>query len=292
MDTFELYCLISFCIIFIIIGIFGNIISIIIFLNKEFIKQPTTFYLIYSTFLNIISLLYLPVMIFSVIWTTSTISCKLLGGFSLFLVETQSWIYVLCSVDRFITTAFSTKCSFKNKYPFQTAATISCSMILLGLCIPAVYWYEKSEVYSSSNETYSICIIPTDYSWATVYFQYQFTLFRVIIPFSCTICASIGTIYTLCASRRRVGVTEWQNMKKEVQFAKSLLIMDFLFIVFRLPQFIGIITSNDVLKFLYSFGYSLFTLLGAVHNTFCFLIFIVFNRIYRKLFCKYIFCRK
>ena len=219
------------CIMFIIIGLFGNIVSITIFLNKEFKKQPTTFYLISSTFLNIISLLYLPVMVFSVLWTTSTISCKLLGGFLLLLTETQSWIYVLCSFDRFITTAFSTKFSFKNKNSFQIKVIISCPMILLGLCIPAVYWYEKIEV-KSSNETYNVCTSSREYSWAVVYFQYQFTLFRVIIPFFLTICTSIGTIQSLCASKRRVGVTEWQNMKKEVQFAKSMLIMDFLFIFF------------------------------------------------------------
>jgi hypothetical protein len=293
MDTYEYYFLISCCILFIIIGLFGNIISVFIFLSKEFLNLPTSFYLVSSTFLNLISLLYLPVIVFSEIWTTSTISCKILGGFSLVLVEIQSWVYVLCSVDRYITTAFPAKFKFKNKQSFQITTLLSCSMILLGLCAPVIYTYERFDVkFSQSNQTYGLCTNPPELAWVYVYLQYQFPLFRVIIPFIITIFASTGTIYTLCASKRRVGITEWVNMKKEVQFAKALIIMDFLFIFFRLPQFINTVINNSTETFLYSFSYSAFCVLGAVHNTFIFFIFIVFNRIYRDLFLRYIFCRK
>ena len=291
MDTLEWYFLLIGCILFIIIGFFGNIVSIAIFLSKEFFKQPTTFYLISSLFLNLISLLYLPVMVFSDIWTANTISCKILSGFALILAVTQSWVYVFCSVDRYITTAFPAKLSFKNKQSFQIAVILSCLMILVGFCIPAVYSYEKFELISSPlNETYNICI--SKLSWARVYFQYQFLLLRVVIPFIITILASLGTIYTLCSSKRRIGLSEWENMKKEVQFAKTLLLMDFLFILFRLPQVITTAINNDLATYLYSFNYSAFTLLGSVHNAFIIIIFILFNRIYRKLFLKYIFCRK
>jgi hypothetical protein len=291
MGTFEWYFLLFCCIFFMIIGFFGNIVSIAIFLSKEFVKQPTTFYLISSLFLNLISLLYLPVMVFSEIWTTNTISCKILSGFTLILTETQSWVYVFCSVDRYITTALPAKLSFKNKQSFQIAVILSCLIILVGFCIPAVYSYEKFELKSSpSNETFNICI--SKLSWVRVYFQYQFLLLRVVIPFIITILANMGTIYTLCASKRRLGLSEWENMKKEVQLAKTLLLMDFLFILFRLPQVISTTINNNLATYLYSFNYSAFTLLGSVHNTFIFIIFIIFNRIYRKLFLRYIFCRK
>jgi hypothetical protein len=48
MDLFQFYLLCGLRVIFIAIGCFGNIISIIIFFKKQFITQSTTFYLITS----------------------------------------------------------------------------------------------------------------------------------------------------------------------------------------------------------------------------------------------------
>ena len=79
-------------------------------------------------------------------------------------------------------------------------------------------------------------------------------------------------------------------MDREYQFARSLIIMDILFIIFRLPSNINLIINNSI-TLTYSFYYSIFALLGALHNVFSFLIFILFNRIYRNLF-KSIFFRK
>ena len=292
MYLFQIYLLCGLCLISFLIGIFGNIISIKIFLKKEFITQPTTFYLIISTILNIITVLYLPVMVFTEIWNVTTITCKILGGFTLILLENQSWVYVLCSLDRCLSTLVPFKFSFKNKQLFQVSLVLSCIFIISLLLAPLIYFYEKSVVVSS-NETSSFCTFPTgaEFTWLYPYFQYQFTLFRVIIPFIITIIASSLTIYGLCASKRRMGNTEWKNMKREVQFSRSLIVMDILFILFRLPSFIYAIINNRP-TYVLTFLYSLFTVLGALHNVFLFLIFIVFNRIYSKLFIKILSCKK
>ena len=96
------------------IGSVGNIISIKIFLNKEFISQPITVYLIASAIINLVTLLYLPVMILPEILVSSHLACQIFGVFMVLLVEIQSWIYVICSVDRAITTLFSQRCFFLN----------------------------------------------------------------------------------------------------------------------------------------------------------------------------------
>ena len=292
MDLFQIYLLCGICLIFFLIGIFGNIISIKIFLKKEFITQSTTFYLINSAIVNIITVLYLPVMVFAEIWNATTITCKILGGFTVVFLEFQSWVYVLSSSDRCLSTLVPFKFSFKNKHLFQMALVLSCLFIITLLVTPLIYFYEKL-VEMSSNETSGFCTFPTgaEFSWLFPYFQYQFTLFRIVIPFIITIIASILTIYGLCASKRRMANAEWKNMKREVQFSRSLIMMDLLFIVFRIPTFINTIINNSITYSL-TFSYSLFTVLGAIHNVFLFLIFIVFNRIYRKLFIKIISCAK
>jgi hypothetical protein len=290
MDSFQLYLLCSLAIIFIIVGCIGNIISIIIFLKKEFITQSTTFYLIICSIINIISVLNLPVIIFPEIWTDSTVLCKTLGGFTLILLQLQSWVYVLCSLDRCLTTIVPVKFLWKNKMKFQTAIFLMCIFMIILLCAPQFYFYEKSIVVSS-NETYSICSFPIGVSWIFPYFQYQFIFFRVIIPFTISIVASILTIYKLCASKRKIGKSEWKNMRREVQYSKALIIMDILFIIFRIPSLVNIIQNNSV-TYIYTFNNAFFTIIGNVHNAFLFLIFIVFNRIYRKLLKQIMCCRK
>jgi hypothetical protein len=291
MDLFQFYLSCGLIIIFILIGCFGNIISIIIFLKKEFITQSTTFYLITSAIVNIVTVFYLPVMIFAEIWNSSTILCKILGGFTLILLELQSWVYVLSSVDRCLTTIAPGKFLWKNKHLIQAALVSSCLFIIILLASPVIYFYEKSIVISS-NETYNICTGPPGgVTWIFPYFQYQFIFLRIIIPFIITIIVSFLTIYKLCASKRKMGKIEWKNMRREVQFSRALIIMDILFIIFRLPTFINTILNNHS-TFVYSFSYSIFGVLGAVHNVFLFFIFIVFNRIYRKLFEQSICCGK
>jgi DMSO/TMAO reductase YedYZ heme-binding membrane subunit len=154
-----------------------------------------------------------------------------------------------------------------------------------------IYFYEKSIVISS-NETYNICTGPPGgVTWIFPYFQYQFIFLRIIIPFIITIIVSFLTIYKLCASKRKMGKSEWKNMRREVQYSRALIIMDILFIIFRLPTLVNMFGNNNE-TFIFAFIYSAFAMLGAVHKVFLFFIFIVFNRIYRKLFKQSMCCRK
>jgi hypothetical protein len=78
-------------------------------------------------------------------------------------------------------------------------------------------------------------------------------------------------------------------MKREYHFARSLIIMDLIFLVVRILTLININIQNNM-RFLYTFLYSVFVLLGALHSVLFFFIFIIFNKIYRDLLKK-IFCR-
>ena len=96
MNTFLYYFLFGCCIVFFLIGVFGNIISKLIFKKKEFKTQPTTTYLIALSVLNVIGVVYLPFMAIPKLWTDiydETISCQILYGFLLILSENQSLIY-------------------------------------------------------------------------------------------------------------------------------------------------------------------------------------------------------
>ena len=286
MEPVKFYTIIVICFIFFVIGCFGNIISIVIFHKKEFKSLPTTTYIIASNVVNIITVVYLPFIILPQLWTDlypETISCQLFGFILILLVQIQSWIYTLCSLARCITTLTPHKYLFKNKYKFQLAIISICSITLFILSTPVIYFFKKQE---SMNQT--SCEIEDIQTF--FYFKYEFPLFRIVLPFIATIIASILTIYKLIVSKIRLGVRDWNNMKREYHLARSLIIMDLLFVVFRIPTFINISVQDNML-FLYTLLFSIFTLSGALHNVFSFLIFIILNRNYRDLF-RNIFFRK
>ena len=175
MDSFQFYFLIGCCILFFLIGFFGNIISIFIFNKKDFKTQPTTTYIIASNIVNIITMAYLPFIIIPTLWTEfypQTISCQLFGGFMTILVQIQSWVYTLCSSDRCITTLYPHKFLLKNNKTFQTLLILILSVILLMLISVFIYFYEKKDIIES-NVTNIICTFPStgEFSWVFTYVQ-------------------------------------------------------------------------------------------------------------------------
>ena len=91
MDKIQLYTTIATCSISFSFGTFGNIISIFIFRNKQFKKQPMTVYLIVACLMNILTIFYLPVMMVSTAWgDVTSFICKLLGILMLIIPEFQA----------------------------------------------------------------------------------------------------------------------------------------------------------------------------------------------------------
>ena len=281
MASSEFYIIIGICLVFFAIGCFGNIISIVIFHKKEFKSLPTTTYIIASNVVNIITVVYLPFIILPQLWTDlypETISCQLFGFILILLVQIQSWIYTLCSLDRCITTLVPYKYIFKNNLKFQLAIISLILLTLSVLAVPVIYQFREQKFMNNS-----FCEIEN--FWTFIYFKYEFSLLRTVLPFAVTIIASILTIYKLIISKLKLGVGDWNHIKREYHFARSLIIMDLLFVVFRIPSTTNITIQENML-FIYTSLYSLLGLLGNLHNVFAFLIFIVFNRIYRNLFKK------
>ena len=71
----------------------------------------------------------------------------------------------------------------------------------------------------------------------------------------------------------------------------SLVASDLFFVVFRIPMLYYLLTSNDPETFYPSFYYALYLAIGLISNVFIFVIFIVFNRVYRTLFYQFMACK-
>jgi hypothetical protein len=213
-------------------------------------------------------------------------SCKFFAGLTLTLTEIQSFIVAICSMDRLFTVFTPFKCLFKNKMKFQIPLVAIVSSAIVCLVIPAAYFYDIDT--SSDNQTF--CAFSNEYhaNWAFNYFKIQFILFRIGIPFLLMILSS-GLIYWKITSNKRKLGTLNATQKQAYQLGITLIVMDILFVVFRLPTLINtVINPNGSDRIVYSLFYSMFVLFAAVHNAFTFLIFLIFNKAYRKLFFKHI----
>ena len=267
---------------FITIGIFGNVISIIIFNSKDLKKESNSVYIIASCFMNIATIIYLPVMYLSTIWIISDINCVMfLGTFGL-LVKIQGWIVAIGSFDRLITTLKPHSFLWKNKLKFQILAILSIFLMILLIGFPDVYFLKA--VASSSN--FSMCSYPTsiDSMWILFYYKIEYLLIRVSFPFLTMLISSVIITWKMCKIKIRRATSPNLNLKKERRLFASLIALDIFFIVFRIPMLFYIFTCNESETFLTSFVYAFFMSIGLLSNVFYFSVLLFSNKIYRRLF--------
>ena len=132
------FILIFLCALIIPIGLFGNLVSIFIFNDKDFRKQPPSFYFIATCFVNIIIILGLPFYVFISIKAYSDLSCQIITLIAFLLATFQSFLVGLSSLDRVITVFKPFSYLFKNKYKFQVLMLLVTLVVLAVLITPAI----------------------------------------------------------------------------------------------------------------------------------------------------------
>jgi hypothetical protein len=170
-ESARLNFVIATIVFFYTIGIFGNVISIIIFNNKLFKTQPTTGYIQAFFVINIITILYTPIMFLAPVWIINTITCKVFVGLFLLMLEIQAWVTAICSTDRLITVLKPKQYLFKNKFKFQFCVIMVALLLVCILLIPNGIFYDA---FTRNNKT--ICYYNDE--WPIIYFQSQYLLFR------------------------------------------------------------------------------------------------------------------
>jgi hypothetical protein len=97
------------------------------------------------------------------------------------------------------------------------------------------------------------------------------------------------SIITLNIYKRRLIFVENEENKRIIQLIITLITMDVIFLLLKLPTLLYIlITNNGTDKIIYSFTYSLCISIGAMYSSFYFVIFLVLNKSYRIFFFVYL----
>ena len=272
--------------IYIIVGLFGNIVSIIIFRSKQFKKHSTSFYVIIICVINIITLFVFPYGLMPTLFDINQINCQLYLFIVSFISQIQPWPLVFCSLDRLTTVLTPHKLHFKTKITFQTVTMILMVIIVIALMFPSTYFYTTEK----NNLNQTVCSFPTssNSAWIRNYFKFEHNLVRIVIPFTIMIASSIVIVWKMKKKKLNIPTQNHEN-KNEIQLAKAMIAMDIFFIIFRIPMMLNLFL-NDIQ--IYSFVFGILMSIGVLNNVFLFVIFYLFNKIYRDNFKKYIYCKK
>ena len=283
----DIYIIIIVCSLYLIIGYFVNIITIIIFRQKEFQNQPTSVYFIVASIINLIIITYLPWGLMPEFWTISSITCKIFFGFCLAIGEIHSWILAVCSFDRLLMVMASHKFLFRKKLKFQLGIVIIISIILTVALVPYLYFYNLELTVQNTT----LCLLsPKTPSWVWIYLKVDFVLIRAIVPFSIMIISSVLIFWTVFNSKRKLR-TKDASFEKEYQMAICLIIVDVLFLFLRLPNSVySFIYKLEDGSIVYTKSFLIFIIIANGHCVFEFIIFICCNKIYRNLFSRIILC--
>jgi hypothetical protein len=246
--------------------------------------------------MNIIAILHLPLLMFPSLWLPSNLSCKIAIGFKFIITQLHAWIVALCSLDRVISVMAPFKFTFKNKLKFQLIMLGILTLTLSILISPFVIYYKS--VYINENQTKCTFTLEKELNWVVFYSKTQYILFSGVLPFLIMITSSILIVLTLCKSKSKVyrsktlgnNVVIKRHNVREIQLAKSLITLDFFFILFKLPMLLYLIffSSEDDGRVIYNFMYQLLLFISSTNIVCMFVIFFIINKLYRSLFIRYV----
>ena len=284
LDKYTIIFVSSF---YIIVGYFGNIVTIIIFRQKEFQKQSISVYFICASIINLVLITYLPWTLVPNLWTISSIACKIFFEIQISVIEIQSWILAIFSFDRLIMVMVPYKLLFRKKLKFQLATVIIISIILIVAFFPYLYFYDIEQ----NSQNITMCLLsPASPSWVWFYGKLNYTLLRAIIPFSIMIISSILIFWKVFNNKRKLRGVD-ASFQKEYQMAICLILVDIFFLLARLPNSVySLLYKQEDGSIIYTKFCAIFSIIGTGHSVFEFIIFICFNKVYRNLFLSCILC--
>ena len=284
MDSLQLNITIIISVIFLIIGVLGNLISFFIYKNKDFKDHSATIYFKLICILNILIVLILsPYGMTPVIFDINIINCKINTVLIVVFPEIKSWVLAIASIDRFISFLAPSKLLFKNKFKFQVVIIIVVILFFGLLTFPYGYYMNVAEI-----ENQTVCSVPTSsqLAWVFVYFKIEYFFFRSAIPFIVMLVTSITIGWKMY--RRKALLSQNSNRKREEQLIISLIAMDVSFIIFRIPLIFYILfTYKGETSVAFDLVYTIFTAISGLNSVFAVLIFFSFNKKFRQLFLKY-----
>ena len=209
--------------------------------------------------------------------------CKLIKFLRRFLINISSWMAVFTTFDRFIFVLYGNTDRFKfmKKKRYLTLCILSIEFAMLVSNIPNLFFYMDK---GGCTADYAI-IVSTDIISI---------LFRTYIPFILMILFNIVMIKKTF-NRAKVSIARklTNSTRKEYQFTIAVIAYDIFFIALNFPRslyfifydvnlYSGAFDGNPLFSAIYSVINAVTSNFAIFVQTFSFLTYLAFNKLYRK----------
>jgi hypothetical protein len=265
-------------------GIITNLIVIKILMHKHFIKQSIYVYLsaiaLYDmSEMGLVWLYLIPNTFFSV----TSLFCKSIMFLSNLIFATVSWTMVVYSIDRVFSLVLPMKFVIRKLMPFQLVVIFTILIFSFVLNIPIVMFYDVAT--GNLNETENCLFMDKKVELIIDIYFISATLF---LPGIIILSTTVFIIKRLFKLKRRLPL---KNNRREIEFARTIISMDVVFILFKLPIFVekfwfdfysnkADVRFHELSKFLLYLVKSI----SFVYNSSPFFIYLIFNKTFRVHF--------
>lgn len=288
-NGFEFFVFIILPLIVLVIGILGNTIGFLVFLNikvKEFKNRNIYIFLTISDTIFLLQIIfkYLEFSFKIHVTDASSLSCKIYSYFVCSLSPISPFLLINISIERLISITYPSKGFILCQTKVQFIFILSIIVFNLILYVPVPFFTDNVLSGNKTKCQYNNHIaqdILANIDLANL----------IIIPFVVMLMCTVLLILTLYRSRRRISSTrpikEMKNFKKDLQFTISTISLNVIYLILNLPS----LCLYILLFFRYDFSDSsvvsklvlyLFYLGYAVN----FYIILCTNSIVRKKFLK------
>ena len=265
-------------------GIITNLIVLKILMHKHFIKQSIYVYLSAIALYDMAEMglvwLYL---IPNTFFTVTSIFCKSIMFLLNLIFSTVSWTMVVYSIDRIFSLVLPMKLSIRKHLSFQLVVIFTILIFSFVLNIPIIIFYDAGT--GNINETEN-CLYTDDK--IGLFIDIYFISVTFFLPGIIILSTTVFIIKRLFRLKRRLPL---KNNRREIEFARTIISMDVLFILFKLPIFVEMfwfdfysnkvdVKFNELSKFLLYLVKSI----SFVYNSAPFFIYLKFNKTFRAHF--------
>lgn len=294
-----------FSIIILPIGVILNLISVYVFLRRSLNTNTNMGFLcaVLCAF-NVVALssaTIINALLFNEIKVedNSLSACKFFGLWTRWILHLPSFQQVFMSIDIYISVTYPNR--FKNFRSKKNYTKLIIVMVLLTFLINITYLFNNYDISSLDTSTYNNLTNLTDNTTTDTITCSGFegvelladiinVLMRCLIPFSIMLVLNILMSKNLFRSKRLI--IRKGSMKKEYQFAISVVAMNFFFLVIYTPWSITFIIyqvyvfvpelSNAYLAEIFRFFQTIANCLAYINNFSVFFINFIFNVLYRN----------
>jgi hypothetical protein len=272
-----------------IIGVFGNSISLYIFLSKDFRHQSMNRWLAALTLTDLICVLLVWPQNVPSTYEPTPFNCKFVMFIVLHTYTLCAMLITITSIDRMLAVVYPTRFLIRKKIWCQATVLLLTCIFTAVVNSPYLVYYD---VVQQDNQT--ICHYNTPF--VNFYLDIFLLFIYLVIPVAIIMTCTIAISHRLSSLKFKSG--RLTNSHKDTYLTKTLFGACLFFFVMNAPVNIGVIFTDYNIFFGHDineniFIYNCLNFFSLLHNSCPFLVYLICNKLFRmKFFSLFVFKKR